>query len=354
MKRFGWLMSVLRPGASEREALDSCADGVVVCDPSGRIAYANEAARSIAAARVGAPLDSIFDRRDGPALAASMRASGAARCRAAGGVASWVRVSSAKLRDGSSIHVVCDVSAEVAREEGMATAATAATAAMRDYLSMAAHELRSPVASARVEAEGIARAAAGIDHPAGRELLRAARAIAARIDRVGAVVTNLIDAAVIRSGGVGLERERVDLSEVARAAADRASAGLPESHAGIEVDAPRPVVGSWDAFRVEHAVSNLLDNAVRHGGGSRVVVRVGASPDGRSASLSVRDGGPGISRENASKVFQKFGRVSSGGAARGLGLGLWIARSFAEQHGGTVSLRSDTGGGAEFELLLPL
>jgi signal transduction histidine kinase len=113
-----------------------------------------------------------------------------------------------------------------------------------------------------------------------------------------------------------------------------------------------PVHGDRD--RLRQLLLNLLSNAAKYTvSGDEIEVR--ASAEEEAVVLSVEDHGPGIAPEEQRLVFEKFGRVNSGGRSKpGAGLGLFIARSIAEAHGGTLDVRSDAGAGATFILRLPV
>jgi signal transduction histidine kinase len=107
-----------------------------------------------------------------------------------------------------------------------------------------------------------------------------------------------------------------------------------------------------DAERLRQVLTNLLDNAIKYSpAGDEVEVRA-YSEDGR-IRIDVRDNGPGIAREDQRLIFEKFGRVTSGHTPPGTGLGLFIARSIVEAHGGTLDVTSAPERGATFTLDLP-
>jgi signal transduction histidine kinase len=115
--------------------------------------------------------------------------------------------------------------------------------------------------------------------------------------------------------------------------------------------AAESAVGSWDAYRIEQVLVNLLTNAIRYAPGKPLEVSVFAA-DG-SAGFAVRDRGRGIPAADQERIFQRFERLVSPNDVSGLGLGLYIAREIVIAHGGTIRVESEPGQGARFVVELP-
>ena len=145
--------------------------------------------------------------------------------------------------------------------------------------------------------------------------------------------------------------EALDLAELVRGAAAAALDRLRWAGCSCDLDLDGPLPGRYDRLRLELVVDNLLSNAMKYAAGSRIAVR--AWREGGSACFSVADGGPGIAPEDQARVFQRFERGERAGSVAGFGLGLWIVRTIAEAHGGTVELASAPGAGARFTVRLP-
>ena len=118
------------------------------------------------------------------------------------------------------------------------------------------------------------------------------------------------------------------------------------------VHRPLPTVRG-DRVRIRQVLSNLIDNAVKYSSAGEAVAVDVAAQNG-TVLVDVRDTGPGIPRDQQVLIFEKFGRVRGGQTKPGTGLGLFIARSIAEAHGGTVDVRSTLGEGSTFTLSLPV
>jgi signal transduction histidine kinase len=173
----------------------------------------------------------------------------------------------------------------------------------------------------------------------------------ARLERL---VAEQLELARLDAGALVLDREPVDLGELAAEIA--ASRRLLAEREGISlVAAPTaaPVVVDADAARVEQILLILLDNAIRHTprGGK---ISLGVSTDGRNGTISVRDTGTGIPIEAQQFVFDRFYQADPSREGQGLGLGLAIARGLADAHGGSIEVRSAPLVGTVFTVRLPL
>jgi PAS domain S-box-containing protein len=222
-----------------------------------------------------------------------------------------------------------------------------------DFLSVASHELKTPLTSLQLQLQLLWRSlpetdAHGQPHPA-RKRIEATRRPAERLHQL---VNNLLDVSRIRAGRLALEHETVDFAAllqdvVARAEADAAGAGCQ-----LVLRAESPVVGRWDRLRLEQVVTNLLSNALKYGAAHPVELSV--LQDGSTARLTVKDHGIGIAPESQARIFQRFERAVSERHYGGFGLGLWIVRQIVESLGGEIRVESLPGQGATFTVSLPL
>ncbi len=153
-----------------------------------------------------------------------------------------------------------------------------------------------------------------------------------------------------------LTRARVDLSDLVRGVVVEASQLAHGQEVDVEADGP--VVGDWDATRIERAVSNLIGNAIKYNRqDGKVIVRVGTEDTsaGSWAIVSVIDEGIGVPDADRARIFERFTRGANvAGRISGSGVGLAIVRQVVEQHGGTIELSSVEGRGSTFTMRLPL
>jgi signal transduction histidine kinase len=228
-------------------------------------------------------------------------------------------------------------------------AATQEVRARDDMLSVAGHELKTPLNALQLQIHLLARMAR--EAVASSGLAERAERAARTSERLRVLLDDLLDVSRIRAKRLELVREELDLVQLARESVARMSEELARAGCEARVVADGPVVGRWDRLRLEQVLINLLSNAVKYGAGQPVEVRVEGL--GAWARLSVRDGGMGIAPEDHARVFDRFERTSSARNIRGLGLGLWITRQLIEAHGGHIRVESAVGQGAHFIVELP-
>jgi len=219
---------------------------------------------------------------------------------------------------------------------------------LRRFVADASHELRTPLTSIRGYAELFRRGADSRPE----DLAKSMQRIEAEAARMGVLVDDLLLLARLDQGRP-LDRELVDLARIVEEAVDSARAVEPDRPIDLELHGPASVSG--DAGRLRQAVDNLLDNARVHTpASSRVRVMAGPDDDG-GVLLTVADEGPGLPAQVATRAFERFyrGDPSRSRSKGGAGLGLSIVAAIVEAHGGTVTVRSEEGAGATFEVRLP-
>ena len=215
----------------------------------------------------------------------------------------------------------------------------------RDFVADAGHELRTPLALLRTELELALRHA---DSP--EELRTAVRRSAKEVDRLAQLADDLLLIARSERGELPLQVETLAADEVLatvvrrfRWRADESDRVLrPEAAAGLRVRA--------DRLRLEQALGNLVDNALRHGAGS---VTLRAAAVNGSVELHVRDEGPGFQSDFLAHAFERFTLPAAGRDGAGAGLGLSIVRMIAEAHGGSAQAANVPDGGADVWLAVP-
>ncbi|MFN7132574.1 MAG: PAS domain S-box protein [Myxococcales bacterium] len=223
-----------------------------------------------------------------------------------------------------------------------------------EFLSIASHELKTPLTSLKLQAQVRARSLERGELAAftPERLKKSVEHDVRRIDRISRLVDDMLDIARITSGKLHLEREQTDLCALVREVVERFSLILEATATPMHLESCDAVVGEWDRFRLEQVVTNLLTNAVRYGAGRPLRVEIGRA--GPYAYFSVRDQGIGIAPEAHERIFLRFERAVSANDVSGLGLGLYISRQIVEMHGGRILVESDVGKGATFRVELPL
>jgi signal transduction histidine kinase len=217
-----------------------------------------------------------------------------------------------------------------------------------DFVSLVSHELRSPMAAVIGSARTLESRWRELS-PEQRQAFLSL--IADETTRLANLISEVLDTSRIEAGTFSYTFVDVDLARLVEEAVATASVGQDEVSVRADVH-PVPSIRG-DRERLWQVLSNLIDNAVKYSGTGETVDVELASRNG-SIVLAVRDRGPGIAADQHGIIFEKFGRARGGGAKPGTGLGLFIARSIAEAHGGTLEVDSAPGRGATFTLALPL
>jgi sigma-54 dependent transcriptional regulator, acetoin dehydrogenase operon transcriptional activator AcoR len=220
-----------------------------------------------------------------------------------------------------------------------------------DFLMVASHELKTPLTPLRIKVQLAQRILerAGDLESAG-DVARALRGIDGYIGGLVGAVDRILDASRSVREPVWPRPERVELGATARAAVERRRSEGEAHGCALAVTAPREVIGRWDPALVGQALDHLLVNAIRYAPG-RIDVLVEA---GRAtASVRVRDRGPGIAPEDQERIFLPYERAVSSTSCGGFGLGLHVVRQIARAHGGTARVESAPGSGSTFTVELP-
>jgi two-component system sensor histidine kinase KdpD len=212
-------------------------------------------------------------------------------------------------------------------------------------LSAVGHDLRTPLTSIKAAVGSLRDPLLRLSGTDRAELLETVEESA---DRLTGLVDNLLDSSRLASGAVEPLLERVGYDEVAA----RALLGVPDAaRVRLEIPGDLPAVTA-DAGLLERVVANLVDNALRHGGGAPVVLRASAH-EGR-AELRVVDSGPGVPKKRREKLFAPFQRLGDRRATGGAGLGLSVARGLTEVMSGTLTAEDTPGGGLTLVVSLPV
>ncbi|MBZ4416866.1 PAS domain-containing sensor histidine kinase [Myxococcus sp. RHST-1-4] len=220
------------------------------------------------------------------------------------------------------------------------------------FLSVASHELNTPLTSLTLNVQALrrdleSRSAATPPEALGAKVV----AVQRQLSRLSSLVRELLDVSRITAGRLRLEREELDLAALAREMVPRFSEDLSRAGCELRLDAPGPATGSWDRLRLEQVFQNLLSNAIKYGRGRPIELRVGA--DAERAWLVVRDEGVGIPPEGQARLFQRFERLASERHYGGLGLGLWIVKQIVDALEGRILVESAPGRGSTFTVELP-
>ena len=214
-----------------------------------------------------------------------------------------------------------------------------------DFLSVASHELRTPVTALALKLERL-------EHDATPEERQQALAGTARLIRkLGRMIDDLLDVTRVRAGRLKLELDDVDLTATVQGVAARLGEQAARAGSALELSLCGAVIGRWDHARLEQVTENLIANAIKYGEGQPIQVVVEATE--HTARLIVSDHGIGIAVHDQARIFERFGRAASSRWYGGLGLGLWITHQIVQASGGRIWVQSGLGRGSTFTVELP-
>jgi PAS domain S-box-containing protein len=349
--------------------IDSVSDyGIFMLDPTGRIESWNRGAEQIKGYRpqeiIGQTIERFYtaeDRASGKprALLDAARTNG--RVEDEGwrlrkdGTRFWADVVITSQRDADGellgfIKVTRDLTerreAEMRRLDLVHT--QEALKLRDEFLSIAAHELRTPLFALKLQLESALTQREHLEEKHVTKLERATR----NAERLGDLINTLMDVARIAQGKLKLAPVRFDLGALVDEVVDRLHEAAVESKCTVLTERAEGIDGVWDPLRIGQVLSNLLINSFKYAAGGRVDVQL--AREGDEALLRVMDRGPGIPEAQLERVFGRFERAVSARHYGGLGLGLYVAREIVLAHAGTVRAHNRDGGGAVVEVRLPI
>jgi signal transduction histidine kinase len=221
--------------------------------------------------------------------------------------------------------------------------------AKTDFLNIASHELRGPMTVIKGYLTMLESGALGDIAPQARSVLPL---LITKSDEVNWMVEQMIEAARLEEGRLALKTQRADIVELTDSAID--GIRMLVSDHGLKVDLPAQAIEAIvDPDRFQIVVRNLLSNAAKYSPPG-TEIEVGVRRNGNTAMVSVSDQGVGISPEDQSNLFTRFGRIESGSPVKGTGLGLWLSREIARMHDGDLVVASQPGSGSTFTFSVPL
>ncbi|RYZ38692.1 MAG: response regulator [Myxococcaceae bacterium] len=237
---------------------------------------------------------------------------------------------------------------EAALQLGRELALKEAVQARDDFLSVASHELKTPLTGLKLHLEMLERMLPGSVRAQVSERLSNTRKQA---QRIGALVESLLDVSQVASGRLQLHREPTDVMALVADCLAQSREELERAGCTLTFEARGPLHAEVDPVRLEQLVRNLLSNAARYSPSRPVEIQLGE--EGTHLRLAVVDHGMGVKPEDRERIFGRFERAVSARRFGGLGLGLWVARQVVEAHGGSIAVTDTSGGGATFTVLLP-
>jgi PAS domain S-box-containing protein len=233
--------------------------------------------------------------------------------------------------------------------------AQAAVRVRDDFLSVASHELKTPLTPLKLQAEMLSRLLKGISTSDLKleKVDKTLKTFDRQLDRLSYLIDELLDISKMTNGKMSLNLEEFDLIELVRDIVGRLSEQMESAKCDISLDVTivDPLMVYWDRFRIEQVIINLLTNAAKYGQGKPIHLSIWSEKE--NVCLSVTDGGIGIAEEDQGRIFNRFERAVSGRHFAGLGLGLYIVKQLLEAHGGKIAVKSKLNEGSVFTITIP-
>jgi PAS domain S-box-containing protein len=234
-------------------------------------------------------------------------------------------------------------------EERLSLARAEEAIRLRDeFLSLAAHELKTPLTVLQLQLDTLNDRMDQSGQRVAKKLQRAAQSS----ERLAHLVESLLDVSRIATGRFALDIQEFDLVDSVNRVVDSLRPSTDRARCDVSVISEEPVIGAWDRLRLEQALTHLLTNAIKYGAGAPIAVTIRRHND--EVMLEVRDHGPGIPESEIGRIFGRFERAASIRNYGGLGLGLYFIQAIVDAHGGRVTAGNASGGGARFLITMPL
>jgi PAS domain S-box-containing protein len=241
----------------------------------------------------------------------------------------------------------------LSREKKARALAEKAVQTRDEFLSVASHELKTPLTTVLLQLQGTLRRilTQSLADFSGEKLVASLNIAEQQSQRLSLMIKDLLNVSLVSTGRISIKKQSVDLSKLTKSVIDRFKDQTNQKDLKIKATLDNHIVGQWDPIRIEQVVVNLLTNAVKYGDKKPIEVTVGTTKS--FAFVSVKDLGLGISLKDKKRLFHLFHRGSNNNK-KGLGVGLFISKKIAQSHNGDLKVTSKPKKGSTFTLLLPL
>lgn len=235
----------------------------------------------------------------------------------------------------------------------LADSLSQAVVARDEFMSIASHELKTPLTSLRLQAQlrRLLVTRGDLARFAPDKISRMVMEDEKQIDRITRLVDDMLDISRLKTGKLTIKKEQIDISQLTKEVVLRFYPQAEGAGCLLLLKAPEPVLAYCDPFRIEQVITNILSNALKYG--ARMPIEIEVHSSEQEARIIVRDQGIGIDEKNHRRIFQQFERAVSNHHISGLGLGLFISKQIMDAHGGTIEVQSKLGKGSSFILKLP-
>lgn len=223
-----------------------------------------------------------------------------------------------------------------------------------DFLSIASHELKTPITSLQLQTQMVTRSLQKSETKTlqPEKLEKFFYTCNKQLNKLTRLIDDLLDTTRIRAGKLTVEPIEVNFSDLVLDILERYSDQLSEAGCDMKVDIKPSVIVYCDPFRAEQVIVNLLSNVIKYA--NKGTIKMTLARENGSASLKLQDNGPGIAPEKLETIFERFKRGNRHEGISGLGLGLYIAKQIMDAHHGSIKVESSLGVGSTFTLNFPM
>ncbi|AZZ37170.1 hypothetical protein CIK05_10345 [Bdellovibrio sp. qaytius] len=221
-----------------------------------------------------------------------------------------------------------------------------------DFISIAAHELRTPLTALSLQIQLLEKFETQINPNYAAKYSTLVTSSTEQLGRFEKLVENLLDVSRASAGMLILEKSTEDLSELVKQTLQDNQTRFLKANCTVNLSLAPSVIGSWDKFRIEQVIVNLISNAIKYGAGKPIEITTHIK--NKKAVLTIRDHGIGINPEDQKRIFNRFERAVSLKKYGGLGLGLFISQQIIQAHDGEIRVQSTPLEGSTFTVELPV
>jgi PAS domain S-box-containing protein len=254
------------------------------------------------------------------------------------------------------VKITRDITDRVEAERKLLTSEAELSEALKardEFLSIASHELKTPLTSLKLQCEFMVRKISKGVKQSAENFEKFSKNTSEMVDKLNRLVDEMLDISRIESSRLTLKKESILICDCIKGVLEQLEPVFHMADYEIPViENCQDIEGEFDKFRLEQVFNNILTNAIRYGDGKPVTVR--ADMINGMALITIQDQGIGIAKEKIEKMFGRFERGDEKRASQGLGLGLYIARQIIEAHAGKIWVESELGKGSTFFIQLPL
>lgn len=219
------------------------------------------------------------------------------------------------------------------------------------FLSVASHELKTPLTSIYLQFEVLKRTTlkATVNDP---KMLQLFERFQSQLVRLTRLINELLDVTQITSGKMNFHLESIELNKLVQDISTSFENEAVQKGSPIKFTPTEPLVGQWDSGRIEQVFTNLVSNAIKYGNSRPIEIKT--LREDKWAVVYIKDNGLGIAPEDQARIFQRFERAIDSNSISGLGLGLFICSEIIIRHGGEITVESKINEGSTFKVKLPL